>query len=142
MPKLPKVLLVDDDPTTLFLNTRLLQRLRVAEQVLVARNGSEALQTLQHLCPQPDEDAAPLLVLLDVHMPVMSGLAFLENYRQLPQARQCAAAIVVLTTSEHAHDLQRIQQLGVAADVLTKPLTRLQVESVLQRHFQPSSPPG
>lgn len=46
MPPLPSVLLVDDDPTTNFLNKLLLMRMGVAEQMLLAENGERTLRTL------------------------------------------------------------------------------------------------
>jgi CheY-like chemotaxis protein len=135
MPKLAKVLLVDDDETTTYLNAQLLERLAVANELLVAHNGLEALQTLEQTCDELDAPAEPLLVLLDVNMPVMNGLEFLEAYHQHPLAQKSQLVIVVLTTSEHSRDLERIKALPVAADILTKPLTREKVETILHRHF-------
>jgi CheY-like chemotaxis protein len=135
MKKLAKVLLVDDDSTTNFLNTRLLTRLEVAEELLVAQNGAEALRTLEHTCREPLDSTGPILVLLDLNMPVMNGLAFLEAYQQHPLAQKCQLVIVMLTTSEHSHDLTRIKAVPLAADILTKPLTQEKVELILHRHF-------
>lgn len=136
MPKLPYVLLVDDDPTTNFLNRKLLQRLDVAEHVAVALNGQEALDVLQ---AQGDQQPTgqPVLVFLDVNMPVMNGIQFLEAYQQLPPARRCPVVVVVLTTSVHARDVRRVEQLSVAG-FLSKPLTQQHVEGVLQEHFAQS----
>jgi CheY-like chemotaxis protein len=133
MPKLPAVLLVDDDPTTNFLNQKLLERLGVTEQVLVALNGREALDVLQARASPPPTDG-PLLVFLDVNMPVLNGIQFLEAYRQLPAAQQAAAVVVLLTTSAHPQDLARAQHLAVA-EILRKPLTQQKVEQVLQQYF-------
>jgi CheY-like chemotaxis protein len=135
MPKLAKVLLVDDDETTTYLHAHLLQQLAVADELLVAHNGLEALQTLEQTCAAPDAPAAPLLVLLDVNMPVMNGVEFLKTYQQHPLAHKSQLVIVVLTTSEHSRDLEQIKALSVAADILTKPLTREKVETILHRHF-------
>ena len=139
MQKLAKVLLVDDDSTTTFLNSQLLRRLKVAEQFLEARNGLEALQALDLVCEELDESTGSLLVLLDVNMPVMNGIEFLERYQQHPLAQKCPAVIVVLTSSAHFRDLERIKALPIAAEVLTKPLTSEKVEYILQRHFLQAS---
>ncbi|MGI4734905.1 MAG: response regulator [Janthinobacterium lividum] len=140
MQKLAKVLLVDDDPTTSFLHSHLLSALEVAEQLLVARNGVEAFQTLEQLCAEPDAFTEPLLVLLDVNMPVMNGIEFLETYQQHPLAQKCQLVIVVLSSSEHSRDLERIKALPIAADILPKPLTREKVETILHRHFRQQLP--
>ena len=132
-------LLVDDDPTTNYLNRKLLQRLAVTAQVREALNGQEALDLLAASCTTPDAPACPVLIFLDVNMPVMDGFAFLDAYRQLPKARQRAIVIVMLTTSLHPADVQRADQLPVAG-FLTKPLTAEKVQQVVHEHF--SHPAG
>jgi len=131
MPKLSCVLLVDDDSTTNYLNKILLTRLGVAEQLLVAGNGREALATLTQLCGLPVPEC-PALVLLDLNMPIMTGLEFLQAYQDLPL--QQAPVIVVLTSSANPRELDRVQQLPIAG-VLTKPLTEGKVRALLQTHF-------
>ncbi|UYZ61418.1 response regulator [Hymenobacter weizhouensis] len=133
MQKLPCVLLVDDDPTTNFLNRKLLERLAVSDQIAVALNGREALDKLRAQCGQQPA-GHPVLLFLDLNMPIMNGIQFLEAYRQLPPAQQCAVVVVMLTTSVHPQDVQRVGQLPVN-DFLHKPLTQQQVERVLQQHF-------
>ncbi|SET43123.1 response regulator [Hymenobacter actinosclerus] len=131
---LPAILLVDDDPTTNFLSTRLLNRLGVSEEIVVALNGAEALGQLQQRCPATADAACPALVLLDVNMPVMDGFEFLEAYQQLPAETRQHTVIVMLTTSMLATDRQRAEQLPVAG-FLTKPLTREKLAAILQQHF-------
>lgn len=131
MKKLSLVLLVDDDATTNFLNEHLLNKLGVAEAVLVARNGEEALRLLAETCANPV--TCPELVLLDLNMPVMSGIAFLEAFQPPPPA--LPICVVVLTTTAHPHDLARLAGLPYAG-LLHKPLTRAKVDALLREHFQ------
>ncbi|MGI4759327.1 MAG: response regulator [Janthinobacterium lividum] len=139
MMPLPCVLLVDDDATTNFLNRSLLTRLGVAERILVAEDGEQALRELGQYC-SPRTSSCPALVLLDVNMPGMNGIEFLEEYRQLPLATQNAVVIVMLTSSLHPHDVQRVAQLSVVADFISKPLTREKVQELWQAHFPEVSP--
>jgi CheY-like chemotaxis protein len=134
MPPLASVLLVDDDPTTNYLNKLLLTRMGVAGQVLVAENGEQALRTLDQACRALGNATCPRLILLDMNMPVLNGIAFLEAYVQLPLAQQQPLVIVMLTTSLHPVDLARAQQLPIAG-FLTKPLTQEKVTALLQEHF-------
>jgi CheY-like chemotaxis protein len=131
---LASVLLVDDDPTTNFLNKLLLTRVGVAEQVLVAENGEQALRTLAQTCSATINPLCPHLILLDMNMPALNGLAFLEAYMQMPLAQQQSIVIVMLTTSLHPVDLARVQQLPIAG-FLNKPLTQEKVMALLQQHF-------
>jgi CheY-like chemotaxis protein len=133
MRKLSSVLLVDDDPTTNFLNQLLLRQMAVAEELLVAENGAEALRILDQNYRLPEATTGPALILLDVNMPVMNGLAFLEAYQQLAPLPS-PPVIIVLTTSMHQPELARIQALPIAG-ILSKPLTREKVLSILQEHF-------
>lgn len=137
MPQRLRVLLVDDDQTTNFLNKLLLTRLGVTEQVLTAANGEEALRILAQQGHEPA--ICPNLILLDMNMPVLNGLAFLEAYTQLPAAVQRAIVIVMLTTSLHPVDLARAEQLPIAG-FLNKPLTEAKVADLLREHFAASQP--
>ena len=133
MRRIATILLVDDDETTNFLHQRLLLRLNVSDQVLVASNGAQALGIIT----QPNVQFSPtnpVLVLLDLNMPVMNGFEFLEAFSALPPAQQQRAVVVVLTSSLNTQDLDRSNNLPVAG-ILTKPLDKEKVDSLLQMHF-------
>ena len=133
MPKLSCVLLVDDDPTTNYLNRKLLEKLAVADHVQVALNGLEALAVLAAQCPGASP-TCPALIFLDINMPLMDGFEFLEAYQQLPLAQRQAMVIVMLTTSVHPRDLVRLEALPVAG-FLSKPLNPAKVHDILRTHF-------
>lgn len=134
MQKLRSVLLVDDDPTNNFLNQRLLQRLAVAESVVVAENGRDALALLL-----PDGNGQlpvfPALILLDIQMPILNGIEFLQAYQQLPLAQRRHTTVVVLSTSADARDLNRLDELPVAGH-LDKPLTPEKIARALRLHAE------
>jgi CheY-like chemotaxis protein len=130
---LSSILLVDDDATTNFLNQTLVKRAKVADHVLVAENGRVALQVLEATCT-PGSAECPSLILLDVNMPVMNGIEFLEAYQQRPQAQQQATIIVLLTTTVLARDLERLHQMPIHG-VLDKPLTTAKLRTVIDQYF-------
>ena len=134
MIKLSSVLLVDDDPLTNDLNQRLLTHLGVADQYLAATDGEAALAALEQLSARA-KPSSPVLVLLDVMMPGMGGMAFLEACQQLPAAQQQAAVIVLHTTSMCSADLGRIESLPIAG-LVSKPLSKEKLDTILQLHFQ------
>lgn len=127
MPVLSSILLVDDDRTANFLHKLLVSRMEIAEQVLVAEDGQQALAVLAAAT------VPPALILLDLNMPVLNGFDFLVRYAQLspPTPRPI---IALLSSSDHALDQARARHLPVNA-YLTKPLTREKLQGVLQHHF-------
>jgi len=140
MKKLSSVLLVDDDPLTNDLNERLLRQLDVTDQYLSATDGVDALAALQHLSALAHR-SSPVLVLLDVHMPGMDGMAFLEAYQQLSAVQQQAVVIVLHTAPMSSQDLGRIEALPIAG-LVSKPLTREKLDTILQLHYQRQFPVG
>ena len=139
MPQLPCVLLVDDDDTTNYLNHLLLKRMGIAAHILIATNGRQALDLLPEHCPELDSPTCPVLILLDINMPVMNGFEFLEAYAQLPQARRDARVVLVLTTSLNPRDAERLLALP-AAGILVKPLSKAKVAQLLHEYFGHSLP--
>lgn len=128
MSVLSSVLLVDDDQTTNFLHKLLVANMGLAERVLVAENGQQALDVLAQEASTP-----PALILLDLNMPVLNGFEFLAQYATLPpQAPRPVVAL--LSSSDHALDQARAQHLPVDA-YLTKPLTREKMQGLLNQHF-------
>ena len=67
-------------------------------------------------------------------MPVMDGFAFLVAYDLLSLPHKEAIIIVMLTTSMHLQDMDRIQKINIAG-FLNKPLTADKIDEVLQNHF-------
>jgi CheY-like chemotaxis protein len=132
---LSTILLIDDDPTTNFVNERLLRRLNVCHEVLVAPSGAAALDLLAKHCGE-EPQVCPDLVLLDIKMPVMDGFEFLEAFIQLPPCPDHSVVVVLLTSSQLDRDLSRIKQLPVT-DFLTKPLTTEKVTRLLGQYFDP-----
>ena len=138
MIKLSSVLLVDDDPATNHLNERLLKNLGVADQYLSATDGVQALAVLDQLSALANP-TSPVLVLLDVKMPGMDGMAFVEAHRRLPEAQQQAVVIVMHTASMNSQDLGRVEALPIAG-LVSKPLTREKVDTILKLHYQRQFP--
>ena len=130
MEKLPFILLVDDEPATNYVNERLLYQLGVAEEVLSVDDSGEALLLLSR-----DPPLEPTLLLLDVNMPGLDGIEFVEAFQRLPPSQQAATRIVLLTGGMASQDLARLNELPIAG-LIIKPLTREKIAELLQLHFQ------
>ncbi len=108
------ILVVDDDDVDVMTLRRAFKELRVGNPIEVAENGEAALALLQ----RPDAER-PCIVLLDLNMPVMSGIEFLQVFKADPRLRP--VPVVMLTTSDEHKDKLRSFDLGVAG-YMTKPV--------------------
>jgi CheY-like chemotaxis protein len=102
------ILLIEDNPMDVDLTQRALQRRRLAHEVMVARDGDEALNMIPHW---EMGEPTPTLILLDLKLPRVSGLEVLEQLKHHPSF--ASIPVVVLTTSRDEGDLRRAYQLGV-----------------------------
>lgn len=127
MKKLDSILLIDDDPISNFLTERLLLKMQASDDVKIALNGIQALQMIEDHCKEGNH--CPELILLDINMPVMSGIDFLHLFQQKNFIGSNMADIVVLSTSTHHKDQKQINELGVK-HILQKPLTESKLQQV------------
>lgn len=131
------ILVVDDDEPTRLTLRRWLAHLQVRGQVLEAPDGAEALVLIASHC-QATTPPRPLLVLLDLQMPVMDGLEFLAQQRQLPLAYQRAMTIIVVSA---AHDTAECDQArALAAEIKTKPLDVTELAELLRQYLPGALP--
>jgi CheY-like chemotaxis protein len=114
--QLLNVLLVEDDEVDVMNVKRAFEKNHIMNPLYLATNGIEALELLRG----DDIPASRRLVLLDLNMPRMNGIEFLQELRQDPQL--AATTVVVLTTSNDERDKVEAYSLNVAGYIL-KPVT-------------------
>lgn len=131
------VLLVDDDDTTNFLNKRLLNEMQVAKEVMVLKNGKEALDYVEKTCGANGDprSGCPDLIFLDIKMPVMDGFEFLEEYHQRGLDSGDHVIILMLTSSASFYDLERLKEYHKVKRHYSKALTKHDVQEILVAYF-------
>ncbi|MEW5893469.1 MAG: response regulator [Pseudomonadota bacterium] len=99
------ILLVEDNPDDEALTLRALRKNHLLNEVVVARDGAEALDYLFGTGRYAGRDTQeqPQLVLLDLKLPKLDGLQVLQRIRADARTRQLP--VVILTTSNEEHDL-------------------------------------
>lgn len=115
------ILLVEDDEVDVMNLKRALRKNNIASSLYVASNGLEALSMLGK--NETQSSAIPTdrrLILLDLNMPKMGGIEFLQELRADPALR--LTPVVVLTTSNREQDQIEAYNLNVAGYLL-KPVT-------------------
>lgn len=116
-----KVLIVDDDPSA----RKILQtRLRIMNfQALVASSGAEALEQIRR--------ETPLIVLLDLQMPKMSGIDVLKSLKR----EELETTVIVVTAHATIEIAVEAMKQG-AYDFITKPVDPKHLEIVVQKAFE------
>lgn len=109
------ILVVDDDEIDARAVTRALRQACVDNPIVVARNGLEALDRLRGTDAQ-EPLGWPYIVLLDLNMPRMNGLEFLDALRNDPDLAH--VVVFVLTTSDDDRDKVEAYRRNVAGYVL------------------------
>jgi two-component system response regulator len=117
------ILLVEDTPTDAKLILRALQRPALAANVVVARDGVEAVEWL--LAAQ----TLPCIVFLDVKLPRLDGFEVLRRIRS--EARTIHLPVVMLTSSNEDGDVLRAYAAG-ANSYVRKPLDAAELTETVQ----------
>jgi len=134
MAPLKRILLAEDSERDVELTLAALEEHNLANEVVVARDGAEALDYLYQRGRFANHaNGLPVVVLLDLKMPKVDGLEVLRRMRSDPALKHVPA--VMITSSREEQDLVRSYQLGVNAYVV-KPVDFQQfVESIKQIGF-------
>jgi CheY-like chemotaxis protein len=104
------ILLIEDDSDHELLTIRALRKANVANQIMIARDGEEAIELLFG----PSGGASrtiPQVILLDLKLPKIDGLEVLRRIREDEHTRMLP--VVVLTSSDEESDVIRSYRLGV-----------------------------
>ena len=125
------ILLVEDNPSDVGLTRRALEKSHIANELVVAEDGQEALDYLfgggQFTGPKMNE--LPALILLDLKLPRVDGLQVLRRIRA--DERTSRLAVVILTTSSEEQDIAQSYDLG-ANSYIRKPVDFKQFVEAVQ----------
>jgi CheY-like chemotaxis protein len=118
------ILLVEDDQVDTMTVKRALKEIHVTNPLVHLENGEEAVHYLRDA-----ERDKPCIILLDLNMPIMNGIEFLQVVKHDDQLRRIP--VVVLTTSEEQQDKVNSFNLGVAG-YMAKPVDYRQFVEVMR----------
>ncbi|CAB3787952.1 response regulator [Pararobbsia alpina] len=117
MSELGRILIVEDDPRDVELTLAALAEYNLANEVVITRDGKEALDYLYcrgEFSSRSNEN--PAVLLLDLKLPKVDGLEVLETIKS--DERLKIIPVVVLTSSHEEKDMVRSYKLGVNAYVV------------------------
>jgi CheY-like chemotaxis protein len=124
------ILLVEDNADDEALALRALSKNNIANEVVVARDGAEAVAYLLGVPGAQEPGPLPAVVLLDLKLPKLDGLEVLQRIRASPRTRRIP--VVVLTSSKEDRDIVESYDCG-ANSFIRKPVSFLEfIEAVRQ----------
>jgi len=110
------ILLVEDNPMDVDLTLRAFRRRKLTNDILVARDGEEAIDLMEGW---KNGKILPIMILLDINLPKVSGLEVLKAYKANPITQRIP--VVMLTTSKEDKDVGEAYKLG-ANSYIVKPV--------------------
>lgn len=117
MDKVINILMVEDDTVDVMDARRTLDRMNILYKMDIAKNGVEALTYITNL--NQSNRTKPDIILLDLNMPKMNGIEFLQALRQSESGKDIK--VFIITTSDEKEEKERARGLGVSGYIV-KPL--------------------
>jgi len=124
-----RIVLIDDDPITNLVNTRLFTK-HLPSKIEVYSNPLVALANLKELALTGRGDF-PHYIFLDINMPEMEGWDFLDAFQDFPETVQKNCKIIILTSSVDFCDVERSKRYNSVWDFISKPLTSDRIVTLL-----------
>jgi CheY-like chemotaxis protein len=119
------IMCIDDDPITLMLLKKVINKALFSKEIITAQNGEEALEFFKSLKNTPENDTTnqPQLIFLDLNMPVMGGWEFLDHFNTPEYLNFNNIKVIVLSSTIDPEDIDKSKTYPIIIDFLPKPIT-------------------
>jgi CheY-like chemotaxis protein len=125
-----QLLFIEDDEDDAYIIRHALKREGIQESLHFVNNGKMAVEYLESLTSDNlGSRSLPLIIFLDLNMPLMNGFEFLQWRREQPAFQ--SVPVLVLSSSDSYHDINEAYNLGANA-YLVKPMSVTDLSSVLK----------
>lgn len=111
--------IIDDDDIYIFGIKKLIKISNFCKNLLVFKNGEEAIKYMQPIAASND---FPDVILLDINMPVMDGWQFLDEFIKIKPGINKEVTIYMVSSSIHDQDLNKAKEYNDVAGYIIKPI--------------------
>jgi response regulator of citrate/malate metabolism len=129
--KIANLWIIDDDPMASFYIKRLAELGELASIITIYDKAQWAIDYLLHHKKSPEH--LPDLILLDIYMPEMDGWDFLQKYAEIRDHLAKRIDIYLISSSNHARDVQKANSFQDVKAYLQKPVTKEQLKEIINR---------
>jgi CheY-like chemotaxis protein len=126
------IMCIDDDPITLMLIKKVVQKVSFSEQIISAQNGEEALDIFNQLKKNNFKATVdkPQLIFLDLNMPVMGGWEFLDYFNTSNYSEFNSIKVIILTSTINPEDIKKSKTYPNVISFQSKPITIEMLEDI------------
>ncbi|WP_343697013.1 response regulator [Flavobacterium sp.] len=125
------ILLIEDNLIDQLVTKKLLKKVLDIDEVFVANNGLEGLQWII----KNKKNYSSLIVLLDIQMPIMNGLEFLDIFQTLNEEIKEEIQIYVVSSTLDQDEIQQIRRNEYVKDFLNKPFPIDKLREYVQSNY-------
>ncbi len=122
--------IIDDDDMYVNLVTKVINMRNLVKNLLIFKNGKEALDYFVGALKKLEERKIPQVILLDLNMPVMNGWQFLNNLSEYDFPELKNSTLYIVSSSINPADIERSKAINLVKDFLIKPVTVDQLSEV------------
>jgi CheY-like chemotaxis protein len=135
--KIKKTCIIDDDDVYIYAIKRLMSLQKLCEDILVFKNGKDAVDYfVQH---KDQVDALPDLILIDVNMPILDGWGFINEYLAHGFDQVKNADLYMISSSIDPRDVKKAEALPIIKKYIFKPITLQELNSLFGKIKQSST---
>jgi CheY-like chemotaxis protein len=117
---------VDDSKIDLFIHAEIIKQVSATATCLNFNFAGDALLYLSN-----EKNNWPNIILLDIHMPIMNGFDFIEQYKKMPNSLRALCKIIMLSSSLNPNDQEKIKQEAEVFEFIEKPLSADKIRNAL-----------
>jgi len=118
------IMCIDDDPITLMLFKKVVQKASFSEEIITASNGQDAITQINTINNDiSNQKKKPQLIFLDLNMPVMGGWEFIDLFNSSYSLNLNNTKIIILTSTIDPEDIKKSKSYPNVIEFLPKPIT-------------------